>query len=277
MNNQELIAFYEEGHSMAETGREFNISTSTVKSILKNNNVHIRNRGEQTAITNKKRAYKVNHNYFSDLNPENTYYLGFIAADGTVRDKKNAVKIGLASVDKPFLEEFKEKIGAERPLKDYQTSNGFFVTEFSFSSEQIKKDLAKYTICPRKTYKEISFKNIPDKFKIYFIKGFFDGDGSFIYNQNTGQCMIKITSFHRNVLDEINEYFENKGHVYPVDRKGYSLEFSTLPSINIMNKFYSHESPCLQRKKDKFFNAMEMRIKRNPRVKCSSDEDEEIC
>ena len=36
---QEIIAFYKVGNSMAKTGKYFNISTTTVKNILDRNNI----------------------------------------------------------------------------------------------------------------------------------------------------------------------------------------------------------------------------------------------
>jgi len=48
------------------------------------------------------RKYTVNHNYFSEVTLENSYWAGFIAADGCIT--KNYVKIMIAQKDLKILE-----------------------------------------------------------------------------------------------------------------------------------------------------------------------------
>lgn len=275
-----VIEYYIQGNSMASCSRKFKISQYLVKKILKENQIKIRNRSEQLVIENKKRAKPINHNYFSVLNQENSYYLGFIAADGTIRNNNrtncNEIKIGLSAIDKNFLEEFKARIQSECKIREYITSNGFNCVSFTFSSEQIKQDLKKYSIVNNKTYLGITMKNIPSNFKLAFIKGYFDGDGSFSFNRNTKQGMIKFTSYTKGILEEINAFFNNTGKIYNKQNRCYSLEFSTLPSLKILEQFYLLETPCLKRKQQKYYDFLKLR-NMNPRDKNSSSEDEKIC
>ena len=260
INDHEIIKLYQEGSSLNELSKRANLSVYKIKKILQTNDIKIRTRFEQTVLTNQKRAFPVNHNYFDILNNENTYYLGFIAADGCVSSgKRNDIKIGLSSIDEDWLIKFKENIKSERPLRHYTTGKGFQVTELHFSSLKIKTELAKYSIVPNKTEKGITMDSIPQEYKLSWIKGFFDGDGSFVYNKNTKQCMIKFTSHTKNILEEINLFFQNKGNIY-IKENNYSLEFSTLSSLAIMEKFYKINTPCLVRKKEKYELALLSRI-----------------
>lgn len=262
MSNHEVIEFYLKGNSIAATGRKFNKTSYRIKKTLEENNIPIRTRHEQNILENMKRGKAINHNYFDILTFENVYYLGFLAADGTVRPNRNEIKIGLSSIDRNFLIQFKNNLKSEREIKDYVTANGFQVSELIFSSQKIKEELSKYSIVPNKTKIGVSFKNIPTNFKLAFIKGFFDGDGCFTYNKHTKQCSIKFTSYTKGILEEINEYFNDKGSFY--QRKGprpyYDLSFSTLASLEIMKKFYEIETPCLVRKKEKFNDYLNLRI-----------------
>ena len=75
-----------------------------------------------------------------------------------------------------------------------------------------------------------------------------------------------------------NNFFNNKGHIYQTQNiENYSLEFSTLSALQIMNAFYSLDTPCLSRKKDKYDEALKYRIQINPRAKDTSKEDEKVC
>lgn len=258
MSNQEIIRLYKEGKSLNTLSLKSGLSTYKIKKILTENNIHIRTRSEQTVFTNMERGKKINHNYFDTLNNENCYYLGFLAADGCVRPNRNEIKIGLSSIDREWLEEFREKLQSERTIKDYITSKGFAVSELLFSSLKIKNELSKYSIVPNKTELGVTMQNIPEQYKLAFIKGFFDGDGCFTINKNTKQCSVKFTSHTKGILEEIQQFFNN-GHIY-LHENNYELDFSTTPSLEIMNSFYILDTPYLKRKKEKYEEALKIRI-----------------
>lgn len=272
----QAIDFYNEGNSMAKTAREFHSSSNTLKKLFKEQGVKIRGKKEQLILENIKRTKKIDHYFFSTLNQINSYYLGFFAADATVRKDRNEIKISLSNIDKNFLIELKEYLKSEKKVKTYITNNGFECCEFCFSSAQIKQDLAKYNIVPNKTYKGLMLSLIPDEFKLSFIKGFFDGDGSFVYNKETKQCKVSFVSHTKDILEDIKNYF-NSGNIYQDKRTGvYSLEFSTHPSMEIMNKFYNISTPCLKRKHQKYLNYLELR-NNFPRDKAPLIKDEKLC
>lgn len=263
---------------MAATARHFNSTPNTLKKLFQKKGIHIRNQKESLILKNKKRTKPINHNYFSVLTQENAYYLGFLAADGTIRKDRNEIKIGLSSLDKDFLLELKSKLQTEKDIHIYLTNNGFECAELVFSSAQIKQDLMKYGIVPNKTKKGLNLDLIPSTFKLAFIKGFFDGDGSFSYNKNTRQGKVCFTSHTKKILEQIIEYLGLQGYIYSNKRRGqlFSLEFSTLSSIEILNKFYTLSTPYLKRKKDKYDEFIQLR-NNNPRDRNSSDEDEKLC
>ena len=249
MNNQNLIDYYLQGNSLAATSRKFNISTYKLKKFFQEQKVHIRNRSEQCALENQKRGYKLNHDYFDELNETKAYWLGFIAADGTVRKNKNEIKIGLKASDIDILKQLKNDLESEAPIKFYITNNGYEVVEFKFSSAKIKSKLAFYSIVPNKTYLGITMKNIPDNLKLAFIKGFFDGDGSFSSKK------VKIVSHTNGILQEIADFIPQKTYLYYFkNRDIYSLEMSTLPSLDFLKTIYQLETPCLDRKYQSYKN-----------------------
>ncbi len=254
VNHSNIIKFYQEGNSLAACEREFNISTYKLKKMFNSYNVHIRDRHEQCVIENMKRGYKVNHNYFHTLNDTSAYYLGFIAADGTIRKNRNAIKIGLQVADEQWLIEFKEKAQIEAPIKHYTVESKYPVAELEFSSKQIKEDLENYSIVPDKTYKNISMKNIPDVFKLSFIKGFYDGDGSYTAGK------VKITSKTKGLFEEIQDFTDYPWYLYHTSRDLYSLELSTTPSLQFLKDIYNINTPKLERKYNKYLIALNSRI-----------------
>lgn len=274
MNTELLFAaidFYNEGNSLAATAKKFHSTPNTLKKLFAPYNVYIRSQGEQCIIENIRRTKKINHFYFSELDNEKSYYLGFIAADGTVRKERNEIKICLSSIDKDFLENMKNKMESEQKIKTYTTNNGFECCVFTFSSRQIKQDLMQYGIVPNKTYVGISLKKIPQKYQLAFIKGFFDGDGCFSYNHQTKQGKVSFTSHTKTILEELKEYI-GSGNIYQDKRnKVYSLEISTKASLELLNKFYELDTPYLTRKKKKYLDFLNLR-NNIPRDKAPSTE-----
>ena len=60
-------------------------------------------------------------------------------------------------------------------------------------------------------------------------------------------------------LEEFNQFFNCSGRIYQKKDNNYSLEFSTLPSLEIMKQFYDIDTPCLKRKQQKYYDCLELR------------------
>lgn len=130
---------------------------------------------------------------FSEINSyEKSYWLGFIAADGSVRN--NSLTIGLASKDKEHLEKFKSFLVTDKEVKfslkhcQGKTYDSNYITIFS---KQIISDLSKYGIIENKSNQDINFlENIPEKYKISFVFRLIDGDGWFTFSLKTNSKSI---------------------------------------------------------------------------------------
>jgi hypothetical protein len=139
--------------------------------------------------------YGCDHEFFSRDNEETFYVAGFIAADGCVKDRKGKygtiryeVGIGLSKEDKEFLEQLRQTMKAETPIRDFLVKNSkrnskwndTWKSEIVITSEKMWKDLGRFNVVPRKsliyTFPEW-MKTHP--LKHHFIRGYNDGDGSF--------------------------------------------------------------------------------------------------
>lgn len=252
MDIHEFITKYEEGISMAELSRIYNISAYKTKKILEENKVHIRNRTEQNIISNANRANKVNHKYFDEITTVNqAWILGFIAADGWVEKNRNRINIELSAVDKEILEKIKQEIGIENSIMERETGNGFSVVRLSWSSGPQKEALAKFDIVNNKTYKEMHLPDFENKDLIYaFILGFFDGDGSVSIDKN--YCRFRLCAHRPELLTDIHSFLDNNGTLSQDNRGLWELSISTKYSVPLFEKMYSLNSLHLQRKYNKF-------------------------
>lgn len=197
----------------------------------------------------------VNNNYFSEQNNRMAYIMGFLAADGNVSKNGNRIQSQLSLKDKGHLEMIQSEIGGCE-VYEYE-SNGYKSCGWHCCSSQIKKDLAVYGIIPHKTG-TLSIPKVLDKqYWKDFIRGYFDGDGS-ICKDGTG-FRVTITSANKEILEDINSYFEENGikpsNLYK-DHNNICIRFRSQASIDIYNLLYYNDCLCLKRKKEKYIELM---------------------
>ena len=244
MDIQEIVKLYNEGQSLSFIANKYNTYGAKIKKLLMQNGVQIRTRAEQNRITNQKRGLKINHQYFDNIDSNRkAWLLGFLAADGNIASDRNRIKIGLSSVDRQILENIKLTLESERDILDYETNNGFQISELSWSSENHKKQLAKYGIVPNKTYKEMHIPKFDLDKQLSFILGYFDGDGCFKDDGVT--CRFEICSYRPELLEDfahiLNSFCNSNKKVYKDNsRKNYyTLTYSTKDARKILDKLYT--------------------------------------
>jgi len=167
--------------SLKAMGRKFGVDSATIKVYML-----------KFGLTPPKRiSYSCSHEFFSRDDEESFYVAGFIAADGCVLSKKPVLSIALSSKDRAQLEMIKELLKAENPISEHLVKNSkrnskwndTRKVEIKITSKQMVSDLKRFNIVPRKTH---TYK-FPDWMKTHplrhhFIRGYFDGDGSFYSN-----------------------------------------------------------------------------------------------
>lgn len=250
---------YESGKSLAQLSKETDISTYKLKKMLIAEGIHIRSKEEQNKYSpQNQRKYEVWDEFFEKLNPTNVYLMGFLAADGSIQ-KDGGIKIGLSTIDRAFLEKVRMILHSNYPIRDYLTKDGFSVSEFIFRSEKIKQKLAEYGIVNNKT-KTFNFPyNLPEEFYIDFIRGYFDGDGTFCiagqyhraslcgYNQQFLQDVVNILEEQYDI-PAVKIQKDNRGNTYYFQysqtsaQKLYELFYKNNPALYLPRKY----DKCLQ-------------------------------
>ncbi len=131
--------------------------------------------------------YSHNQNFFNIPDSINSYWAGFIAADGCIREKLNQICIGLARKDKDHLIKFANDCGYTGTIKDRvikKNDNRYLKTEYETShlaicgASQMIKDLKEnYKITSNKSL-TLKPPEISNRNSLCFIKGLIDGDGT---------------------------------------------------------------------------------------------------
>lgn len=242
IRNQKIIELYKENNSMCKIAEILSISSKTVNDILKDNNIEIR-----------RKHSKINENYFENSNTEKSaYWAGFIAADGYIYHpnkgkSQSKLTIELSIKDKNHL--LKLGIDLGKNITDYDKHNS---CKLSISSNKICKDLNQYKIHQNKSL-TLQFPDNIDKDNIHhFIRGYFDGDGSFtkIYD------IIGTESFLKSLINILPFKCEHSFYK-PKDENSYYLRIRTKSLKDFFEFMYKDATIYLERKYEKqlvFYN-----------------------
>jgi intein/homing endonuclease len=262
-----ILELHYQGKNNTEITKILNIQHRTVAN-------HLKKSINYCALSNMsmiKRTYTLNENFFNEIiTEEQSYWLGFLFADGYVYSSKKPnngkfarqLKIVLNHEDIDHLYKFKDSISSNSPIKFYKYSNGIYPC-ITINNKTIVTDLIKLGCIQGKTHKLIFPTFLNDNLKRHFIRGYFDGDGcitksNFINNKTSN---INITG-RKEFLFEIQKFFhEQIGLNFTKMSKRHIERNNDIFTIhyggaNIMKKlkvfFYDNSNIYLKRKFDKF-------------------------
>ncbi len=136
-------------------------------------------------LQSPRRLYFPNEDVFDEINEFSAYWLGFLAADGCVREEKHEIALKIKESDFYHLEKFKNWISPKSPIRTYDN-----MVELKVHSNKLFDRLCELGIIPRKTYVLKYPDWMPQKLHKHFVRGFTDGDGT-IYHFN-----LKKDNYH---------------------------------------------------------------------------------
>lgn len=185
----------------------------------------------------QRRVYPIqNENIFSVINnPTSAYYLGLIASDGCLYDKHGTgskiIRISLKKEDEDILHRFAKDLGTVKPIT---YASGKYAS-FEISSNQMFDDLLKIGLEPNKTYKN-TVPNLDDSVMKYYIRGYFDGDGSITKIESANKTNINISGYQNN-LTKIQSYLDRHNIIstFIEDKRNYTEGNGTFGSLVLGN------------------------------------------
>jgi len=250
LNEKKVVETYLKLKNIHKVAKKFNVSLSPIYRILRDNEIELTNR-----------RYNVNESYFDSIDTEErAYWLGFLYADGYIRERKsgNSLEMKLSVKDVEHLILFRECIGSNHLIKEGQNKVKYKggvstsdMVHLAMYSTKLVNSAKSAGIHSRKTF-TIGNPNIDEVLIPHFIRGYFDGDGSFSFNPekyiNKTQIVtasIKFQEFIISVLKnndiKINLYSDIKLQIQnKIDNKKF------------YNYIYKNANIYLKRKKEKY-------------------------
>ena len=204
--------------------------------------------------------YNLNIDYFKNIDSkEKAYWLGFIYADGSVKNNTLIVQIK----DYNHLESFRNAIAFDGPIKVVHGS-GYNPDAIHYRLNVCRKEFVQPILDLGRYNSSMVFPDIPDELIKSFIVGYFDGDGSVWIAKNSS--IIKgarytyekigfsiIGDFSISLL--ISNYLISIGITNRIKNSKsegmFYVEFSGKKSSRLFeNHFYIDDIPVLVRKKE---------------------------
>ena len=263
----DIVELYTSGKSSTKISEKYKINHKLVNRVLDKYGIK--------RIRNGVRKWSLKEDYFDIIDSQNkAYVLGLLYADGYNDIGKSTVRLQLRYDDVEILEKINKELGSNRPLKfikcsDHVASNGY-ISKDMYSLEvygsHICNSLKEQGVVQNKSL-ILEFPSFDDE-SLYrhFIRGYFDGDGSFTYHKlkknNRSQGLITITStlnFCQKCLDIIRSNVNIGGSIFDAScHNGVTKVISIFGNIqckNFLDWLYYDADLYLNRKYEKYINA----------------------
>ncbi len=120
----------------------------------------------------------LNHFYFDEPNLENSYWAGFLAADGNVDPRGNRIRLNLAEKDRSHLEKFNKCTSYGGKVYYVVRERRQNQVRCDYHSSRWASDLRYWNVLPQKTLSLLP-PPITGDLALAYIVGYIDGDGSF--------------------------------------------------------------------------------------------------
>ena len=197
--------------------------------------------------------------------PELAYAVGLIASDGWL--SKDVAEIGIVSKDRELIETFVKCLKLSR--KPFPSGRGGEVVKkywsIRFKSRQFYQFLTEIGIGPAKS-KTIERVAVPDEYFADFLRGFYDGDGtfwtewdtrwkrSFVYHLGISSAS---TVFIYWLKERLSELYGVKGYVVQGDGV-QTIRYAKGDTRALFNTMYYQKAlPFLERKHEKIKQALD--------------------
>jgi len=199
--------------------------------------------------------------------PDFAYIIGLITTDGNLSSDKR--HIHFTSKDKELVLKFKKILNLTNKIGKKSRGGSkikkYFVIQFG--DVNFYKFLLSIGLMPAKT-KILNDVKIPKQYFIDFLRGHFDGDGSFYsyWDKRWKSSFMFYTTFcsasKNHILwlrKSIQKILKLNGHITHAQGSAvYQLKYAKNESKILLKKmYYSDKLPCLLRKRLKIFNILD--------------------
>lgn len=196
--------------------------------------------------------------------PEFAYAIGLLTTDGCL--SKDGRHFDMSSKDTEQLENFMRCLGIKNKIGIKTSGSGKKSFRIQFGDVNFYRFLLSIGLTPEKS-KTLAELKVPDTYFFDFLRGHFDGDGTFYsyFDPRWRSSFMFYTEFisasekHVKWLrDKLSHFLKIKGHVTKSGNKiCYQLKYAKFESLKLLPKmYYDDKVICLSRKRLKIEKAL---------------------
>ena len=255
-----VLEDYKNGKSINNLSKTHNVPVSTIRSIIKNNNIIIR-----------RAKYYVDNTFFDNINNEyKAYVLGLLYADGY---NHKTGKVLLEMIDFEIVDKVNKILKNEKPImvRHNRRDNRKPTYRMSVDNIEISRKLIEKG-CPQKKSFIIKWPSneiVPYDLQNHFLRGYFDGDGSFSFNLKSKVKQVQIVS-NLDFLNGMIYYLKKEINLskYHISQRHKSVDNNIRQVhitrwddvLNFINLIYHNSTIKLERKYLKCLEALNYKM-----------------
>lgn len=189
----------------------------------------------------RQQKYTYNSNFFDDINIINSYWGGYLAADGCIRHTQfNSWILGFCTIDEYLANQFINDIEYTGSYYTEQRSNktNYIIQIRGIQHDWLTNLTKNFKIIPNKT-KFLEPPDLKNKEDILaYIKGYIDGDGS-ITLKRSKWLNLHICSYTNHILEWILEHIKKEVNTKinitkRKNRQLYQIDLGSHPAYNFL-------------------------------------------
>lgn len=189
----DMVTKYQNGAILRDITKYHHTTNIAIKAVLLGKSVH---------LNHNKDTGRVNNRAFDTLCPQVNYWLGFLFADGWIRDN-SSIGLSLCGEDKDHVEKFRNFVNLYNPVH-IAVNNGYTSAAVEFRSRDMASKLVSYGIVPRKSL--ICKILHPDlTLDRDFWRGVIDGDGCLHITQQ-GRLRVTLASGSKEFITQFKNF-----------------------------------------------------------------------
>ncbi|CAG0928705.1 hypothetical protein TFLX_01027 [Thermoflexales bacterium] len=236
--------------STYQIARQLNVAHTTVQWWMEKYDLPRRKKNESARISHisfRHRIYTLNEIAFNPpLTDEQAYWLGFLMADGCVRDD-NSITIAVQAADYAHLEQFRAFLGSNHPI--YQQQRGtYHSARLTVASAQLAAALKHYGVIPRKSFVASASPVLEPN--PHFWRGMIDGDG-FLSWSSKGKAPIIGLCGSQAIVSQFAAFCyqvsDTRSNIHTM-KNIYEFKVSGLNALPIIAALYGVPGSALPRK-----------------------------
>lgn len=222
---KEILFLYELGKTQQEIGALFNSYNTSIRRVLKRNNIPIRSNSTIQCF--------VEGNPFNVQDSKSNYFIGLLVTDGCITN--GALSISLKDSDIYILEELAKFLGPKVKLNKYfHNTHGKYFYYVKTRSKEVINYLHTTANFINKSYDLALY--IPLNF--HLLRVVFDGDGGVTFLNHGNSLKWFVCSASKVFIYQIKSFLESQGF-NPTLTKSKNLYYVNLYRISEISKLFT--------------------------------------